>query len=309
MPSTPIACLDGRVLAIEDIGPSFRRITFGGEGLDRAGFPRSPLDLRVKVIIPEDKHAPRMDLQAFLEEKSAEGVSWYQAWLQLPTAQRGCMRTYTVRRWDEDTRELTIDFVLHTDGDGHSGPAARWAMDAEVGDVLQILGPDRRSDLTGVGIEFHPGAATDLLIAGDETAVPAIASILSSLPPECSGCALLEVPQAGDVQRLQAPSGVQVRWLVRDRRRTGELLDRAVREVVRTPLCAVNGIGRVRRGLDQVELEDVDIDSAILWEVPAHDDPADTTDPARSKDTSDRREATGENTRFYAWIAGEAGVV
>ncbi len=47
-------------------------------------------------------------------------------------------------------------------------------------------------------MEFVPGAATELLLVGDETAVPAVAGILRDLPAEARGAAFLEVPLAAD---------------------------------------------------------------------------------------------------------------
>ncbi|WRL65744.1 siderophore-interacting protein [Blastococcus brunescens] len=46
-------------------------------------------------------------------------------------------RTYTVRAWDAETGELTIDFVHHGD-EGLAGP---WAAAAQPGDVIQLMGP------------------------------------------------------------------------------------------------------------------------------------------------------------------------
>ena len=48
--------------------------------------------------------------------------------------------------------------------------------------------------------QWRPGAARTLLLAGDETATPAICAILESLPADARGAAFLEViidPDAG----------------------------------------------------------------------------------------------------------------
>ena len=59
------------------------------------------------------------------------------------------------------------------------------------------------------GIEFTPFPGADLLLVGDETAVPAICTVLEQLPADATGTAFLEVPVAGDVQAVRSPAGVE----------------------------------------------------------------------------------------------------
>ena len=135
------------------------------------------------------------------------------------------MRTYTIREVRPGPR-LVVDFVLHLEP-GASGPAAAWAATAAPGDTVGIIAP-RAGEVFG-GIEWAPGGASRLLLAGDETAVPAISAILEQLPPDARGAAYLEVPCAQDLLPLHAPRGVDVRWLARDGRPHGSLLAPAVR--------------------------------------------------------------------------------
>src|SRR5699024_12465384 len=88
--------------------------------------------------------------------------------------------TYTVREWRDADRELVVDLVLHSDEEGHSGPAAQWAESAEVGHRLHLIGPARDADGPAGGIEFAPGEADQILLAGDDTADRATASIVHS---------------------------------------------------------------------------------------------------------------------------------
>jgi len=313
VPARSIACLDAEVLRVEDLTPSFRRFTFGGAGLDRFGIDGPPRDLRIKLLIPA--HSPerlrrgqarRFDVPAFLAQQEAAGVSWYPAWLQIDPSERGWMRTFTVRAWREDVRELDVDVVLHTPADAEpAGPAERWARDARVGDRLHLLGPDRDAPGPTGGIEFRPDATGDLLLVGDETAVPAIASILASLPPHARGRALLEVPLAADADAealtLSAPAGVEVTWLPREGRAQGVLLDAAVRELLRP------GAGAAA----DAPLEEVDIDTTILWETGARDDAAPEADAAEAAlpGVGPASAPAGHGPEFSAWIAGEAGAV
>ncbi|MPQ98622.1 siderophore-interacting protein [Modestobacter sp. I12A-02628] len=111
------------------------------------------------------------------------------------------MRSYTARRQDVDAGEVDVDFVLHGDG-----PAATWAAAA---------GPGAPVAVASAAALGHSPAGT-VLLAGDETAVPAIARILATAAPGTVGTALLEVADAAEEQVLEAPDGVTVRWLHRD---------------------------------------------------------------------------------------------
>lgn len=279
------------VLRIQDLSPTFRRITFGGPGMERFTAPRPWLDLRIKLIIPPAGHAsPIFDLAALMRD---EGSAWYREWLQVDPALRGSMRTYTVRAWRDDLRELDIDLVLHLDAEGRGGPAAEWAARAELGQTIDLIGQDRTAgEPVRGGIEFDLGDCEQVLLAADETAVPAVASILSSLSPDVRGRALLEVPHPHDVLDLDAPSGVDVSWLPRGSRDHGDLLQPAVRDVVPPDATAA-----------KVDLEEIDIDasSSALWETPRglDDRPSDHRRTDRDSDTP----------LFYAWIAGESAMV
>jgi NADPH-dependent ferric siderophore reductase len=123
-----------------------------------------------------------------------------------------------------------------------------------------------------------------VLLAGDETAVPAIAGILRDLPADAVGTALLEVPLAADVQDLAAPSGVDVRWLPRDGRPLGSLLHAAAVE-------------RLGASATTVEVGDDEIDPD-LWETPAYS--------SSGEEVAAERAHTDD---LYVWIAGESNVV
>jgi len=127
------------------------------------------------------------------------------------------MRSYTVRAFDPATRELTLDFVVH----GDEGVAGPWAAAARPGDELSFLGP-------GGGYSPDPTAQFHLL-AGDLSALPAIAVTLEALPADAVGTAFVEVHDEGDRLALDAPVGVPVVWLDQGDRAPGETLVEAVR--------------------------------------------------------------------------------
>nr|WP_275585953.1 siderophore-interacting protein [Geodermatophilus sabuli] len=75
------------------------------------------------------------------------------------------------------------------------------------------------------------------MLAGDETALPAISRILAEAAPSTAGVALVEVAGAAERQPVPAPAGVEVRWLHRDGTPPGEgtLLADAVAALDRPP--------------------------------------------------------------------------
>jgi len=298
-----------QVTAVQQLGPNFRRITFGGYSLRDFGVSGSTLDLRIKLMIP----SLAADGTALpLPEFRMEQAGWYREWLAMDPQTRGSMRTYTVRqeRLDAVYPELDVDFVLHFDDAGHGGPAANWALNAKPGDTLTLIGPNNRAAHcatagTYSGIEWRPGLAQRVLLAGDETAVPAISAILESLPSYVSGHAILEVPEAGDFQGISTAADVEITWLARGAaigrsRPHGELLQEAVRAAVTLPGWV--GLRSSPEPAAGPEPEDVNVDRDILWETPARMD-------AAAISASRNPDKPAGAMPFYAWIAGEAGVV
>lgn len=134
----------------------------------------------------------------------------------LPREQWPRTRTYTVRAWDAATGELTVDFVHHGD-EGLAGP---WAAAAQPGDGISFLGP---------GGGYAPDPAADWhLLAGDESALPAIAAAVEQLPPGAVARVFVEVAGPEEEQKLLVRGDVQVRWLHRGGRPVGEALVAAV---------------------------------------------------------------------------------
>jgi NADPH-dependent ferric siderophore reductase len=100
-----------------------------------------------------------------------------------------------------------LEFVLHG-----AGPAAAWAGAAEAGALLGVAG--------GGALGDRP--AGWLLLAGDETALPAISRILAAAPATTTGVVFVEVAGPDEEQPLSAPSGMTVRWLHRGGTPPGE---------------------------------------------------------------------------------------
>jgi len=283
----PMLLTEVTVTAVERLSPTFVRVELGAPALAEFGVDGPVLDQRIKLVFPNDAG----------ELASFEGTdeSWFATWLDLPTAERGHMRTYTVRevRGEGVETRLVVDFVLHVE-EGCTGPGSSWAARAAVGDRLVTMAP-RRGVPFG-GIEFAPGAARQLLLAGDETAVPAICSILDDLPDGTVGTAFLEVPQAGDVLDVHCPVGMEVVWLPRDDAPHGTALTEAVLTHLGT------GGAATEIAADEVDPE--------LWETPTYSSSGEAIDETAVSVGHDPSTGSGHRLDdLYAWIAGESAVV
>ncbi len=205
-----------QVAEVLQLSPALRRIVLTGpdllgvtmpDGYRLAPMSSTGFDDRLLVMLPEPG-----------EDRPALPVQGRGRIERRPDGRVGVRRSYTVRRWEPESARLTIDFVLH----GH-GPAASWAATCQPGDTLHVLGP---------GISHAPPAQVDwLLIAGDETALPAIARWLEEMEPDTIADVLIEVDGAAQAIDLAAPTGASITWLYRNGRPASDstLLADAVR--------------------------------------------------------------------------------
>ncbi|MGW3135466.1 siderophore-interacting protein [Streptomyces sp. NPDC001139] len=192
-----------QVVRTERLTPHMQRVVLGGEEL--AGFAADTCtDHYVKLLFPPSEgvtYPEPFDLERIREE--------------LPREQWPVTRTYTVRAFAPETRELTLDFVVHGD-EGLAGP---WAMRVQPGETVRFMGP---------GGAYAPDVSADWhLLVGDESALPAIARSLESLPAGATAHAFVEVPGPEEEQKID--SDIEVVWLHRGDRPVGEALLEAVR--------------------------------------------------------------------------------
>jgi NADPH-dependent ferric siderophore reductase len=196
------------VSAVEDVHRHLRRITFAGG--DLATFTPGGPDTFLYVLLPPPGRDTLTIDQSF---------TWEQ-YGQMAPAEQPVGAYYTVRAWRPALAELDMLFVLHGDGN-----ASGWAARAEPGDPVALWGPR-----TG----YHPPPDTDwLLLAADETGLPAVAAILEQLPEGMPARVLAEVADASEHQELPDRPGVEVAWLHRDGTAAGttSLLPDAARAV------------------------------------------------------------------------------
>jgi NADPH-dependent ferric siderophore reductase len=193
------------VVCTTRLTPRMIRVVLGGPGL--AGFPAGEFtDHYVKLLFTADgaPHEGPYDLERLRAE--------------LPPERWPVTRTYTVRSWDAEAGELTIDFVHH----GDQGLAGPWAARARPGDRIQLLGP---------GGAYAPSPAADWhLLAGDESALPAIGAALGRLPAGTPARVVVEVAAVEEEQAdLTVREGVELVWVHRRDGVPGEALVAAVR--------------------------------------------------------------------------------
>lgn len=142
---------------------------------------------------------------------------------------KALMRTYTIRRQRET--EIDVLFALH--GDHAAGPATSWALDAKVGDPMTIRGPGPAKP--------SPDTCGFYLIAGDMAALPAITSNLETMARDAKGVAVLEIQHEEDAIAIDAPDGVELRWIVNPQPGLHpELLANALR-AIELPDCEIAG--------------------------------------------------------------------
>lgn len=193
------------VLRRERLSPGWMRVTLGGGEIAR--FAPMGYDQWLRLFLPIGGAAALDRVPA-----KANRMFGYLKFLRIPDGERPVMRNYSVREFrpTEGDRgaELDIDFVLHgSAAEGTSGPAARWAETCEPGEHVLVIDE---------GLGFNPARGQEhVVLVGDETALPAIASICASLPDSATGTVIVESPSAADALEFRHPSGLDVIRVVR----------------------------------------------------------------------------------------------
>lgn len=206
---TAIRTMVTSVSAVEDLGPHLRQITFNGG--DLATFTPLGPDTFLYVLLP-----PRGRGELTIDQT----FTW-EAYREMPEAERPVGAYYTLRRWRPEVAELDAHFVLH----GDEGPASAWALVAEVGDPVALWGP--RTSWA------PPAGTTRYLLVADETGLPAVGAILEHLPDDVAVDVVAETGGPEDRPPLAERAGVTVHWLERGDAPAGttSLLVDAVREL------------------------------------------------------------------------------
>jgi NADPH-dependent ferric siderophore reductase len=276
-----------QVARVERISPAFTRVWLASPALGDLARDQG-FDTRFKIVFP----GPTGELPP----GGANGPEWQAGWMAMPDEVRSPMRTYTIRDvvGTGEQTQLVVDLVVHeSDDPAGLGPACRWALAAAPGDTVVVLAPHRAGAAWG-GTEFDPGSMRDLLLIGDETALPAITRILADVGPGYTGHVFVEVPTREDVLDVEVPEGFDLTWLTRDGRAYNRQLVAAVRSHLGLPASDLSA--PVPAVASDLEVE--------VWETPryssAGEDVAEQLAAARPG-----RDLDGT----YAWIAGESWCV
>lgn len=192
-----------RVVSATTLTPHMRRIRLSGERLQR--FAEGGLHIR--LIFPPKGRQP---VWPTLAEDGR--IVWPEGEDKLEH------RVYTIRHIDPAAGHVDIDIVLH---EGEETPGSRFALGAVAGDVVGMSGP--------AGDDLEPPAS--LLLFGDDTALPAIARILETLPETSRAKAFIEVDGPADEMALSTKADAEIVYLHRQGRPAGtcDLLAPALR--------------------------------------------------------------------------------
>jgi NADPH-dependent ferric siderophore reductase len=214
------------VLRTHWLTPHMIRVVAGGPGI--AGFAANAFtDAYVKLLFP----IPGVEYPAPLDMRHVRDTYPRERW---PVT-----RTYTVRAFDAEAGELTLDFVYH----GDTGFAGPWAKNARPGTEFSFLGP---------GGAYAPGTDADWhLLAGDEAALPAIGAAIDALADGAVATAVIEVEDAREEQSFGGAGKVDVLWVHRsaggslvDAVRALEFADGRVQAFVHGETAAVKELRR-----------------------------------------------------------------
>jgi len=210
----PIGVRELHVKSVTDVTSGMLRVTLSGDQLGhcrRDGIAIPPFastgfddDIRLYFPYPGEDE-PVLPIQK-------DGT------IEHPKAKRPLAKNYTVRRFDAATGEVDIDFVKHA-----TGVATTWALRCRPGDRIHIAGPAASSHI--------PAGVDWMLVAGDETALPAIGRLLEDAPAGLRAQVFVEVAEPAHRQELVSAADVTVTWLYRDGAEPGTTtaLDDAVR--------------------------------------------------------------------------------
>jgi len=195
-----------RVVSAHSITPHMCRVRLRGRNLER--FAHGGLHVRL-LFPPKGVAEPQWPVT---------GEDGRPAW---PDGEMKLVnRVYTIRNIDVEKGEVDIDIVIH---EGEETPGSSFALTAREGDLVGMTGPGGGS----------AGEADWYLLAGDETALPAIGRILEGLPAHVKAVVRIEVDSAAEEQALRSDADVDLVWLHRNGREAGTttLLADAVRAV------------------------------------------------------------------------------
>lgn len=194
------------VKRVQPLTPHMIRVTLTGDNM--AEFAGSGPAAHVKILLP----LPGQD-RPVLPALDADGRR-----MDVPGVERPPVRTYTPRHFDAAANELDIDFLVHD-----AGPASAWASRAGPGNFLAATPPK--------GAYKPELDAAWYVTAVDDSALPALGTLLEALPASMRVEVYAEVQDAHEEQALSTSPQTHVTWVHRDASGVvGRALEAAVRD-------------------------------------------------------------------------------
>jgi NADPH-dependent ferric siderophore reductase len=182
----PPAFRRAAVTRVAAVTPRLMRVTLGGPELKGLAIEQPAASVRL-LLPPRGSHELVMP-------------TWKGNEFLMPDGSRPAIRTLTPLRLDTEAHRLDLEIVVH-----EGGAASNWALAAREGDEVALSGPGR-----GYTVDDD---ASGFLLAGDESAIPAIGQVLEALPPDKMVRVLIEVADPAARLDLPAHPKAAVEWL------------------------------------------------------------------------------------------------
>ena len=173
------------VVSVERLSPRMLSVLVTGDNLDAYG--EAAPTAHLKVFLPAEGQD-----EPLLPQQTPDGPVY-------PDGPPPVVRTYTPRRYDPQTRILEIQFLLHG-----TGPATEWAQRAKPGDRLAVGGPGGRFSLEPVADHWW--------LAADESAIPAVGTLLDVLPETATAEVHIEVAGPDDEISFESQAKTSITW-------------------------------------------------------------------------------------------------
>lgn len=196
------------VTAAEQLSPIMRRLTLAAPEL--ADYRPLGPDEYFGLVMPADGHELPPLPEPDPDRATPRGT------FEVPEEQQPSVRWYTIRAHRPEAGEVDVDVVTH----GDAGPGSAWVLRAQVGSVAAFQ--------TGTSAYRTQEAEGPQIIAGDETALPAISRILEELPGTVEAHVFLEVPAVSDVPPLPSAHNATITVLERGTDTPGSALVPAI---------------------------------------------------------------------------------
>ncbi|WP_307545086.1 siderophore-interacting protein [Streptomyces sp. V3I8] len=178
----------------EFLTPGSASVTLGGPALRDLVVTGN--DQAVRLFFPREG-------QTALRMPTVSNEAWIAQLLLVPKSARPWVCNLTIRRARPADDEIDIEFALHGDS-----PMSSWVRRVRPGDPAGIFD-------TGSTYRL-PGHAEGRLLVGDESALPAVLSILDGTPAPPATEVYLEVATKADIRAVEPPVGTRIHWFSRD---------------------------------------------------------------------------------------------